>query len=129
MLNTITGANCIQSTSSHCKLHWSEVAKNNYWQLTISKLIKLTKNIKLSWHATCKSRFLMWIFFFNFNFIVSFQYWETYVAVFTTNDTIRMFPTYEFACCSNVIYMSCEWLNSNKSLNAMQTDWEKRFPD
>ena len=47
----------------------------------------------------------------NFNFIVSFQYRENYVAVFTTNDTIRMFPAYVFACYPNVIYMPCEWLN------------------
>ena len=32
----------------------------------------------------------------NFNFIVSFQYWEIYVAVFTTpfKWTTRIFPAY-----------------------------------
>ena len=47
----------------------------------------------------------------NFSFVVSFQYWEIYVADFTTNDTIRIFPAYAFECHSNVIYMPCEWLN------------------
>ena len=32
------------------------------------------------------------------------------------------------ACHSNVMYMPCDWLNV-KSLNAMQTDCEKRFSD
>ena len=34
------------------------------------------------------------------------------------------------ACHSNVImYMPCEWINVKKSLNPMQKDLEKRFPE
>ena len=49
----------------------------------------------------------------NFDFIVSFQYWEINVAVFAIfrMGQFEFFPVMSFACHSNVIYMPWEWLN------------------
>ena len=74
MLNTITGANCIQSVFPHCKLQQSEVTKKRLMALNNMENSHDMLHIDQSFKCEYSSNFI-WSSAFNV---------AIYVAVFTT---------------------------------------------
>ena len=106
LLNTINGVNCIQSVFPYSKLQQPEVTKKRLLTLNNIETNKINKKRKISHMLHIDQNFKCEYSSSNLNFIVSFQYREIYVAVFTTPFEWNN-STFSRVCRSHAILTSC----------------------